>query len=231
MLTSQRWLDIVANNLANANTTGFKRDAVAFNDTFVQQLGNPTARGGVIGTLGAGMTMHADSSIQHRGPIHRTNNPLDVAINQDEGMFAVETPQGVRFTRDGSFRLDPERFLVTSAGHYVLDNRGQPIQMPVGGGEIMGNGEIVSQGRTVARLGVYVGEFRKWGANLYTGEEATALPGNQISLDPHSLEGSNVNAIESMVQMISIQRGFEMAQRAVLSEDEASQRLIQSLAR
>lgn len=231
MQTSQRWLDVVTNNLSNANTTGYKRDVVAFNDTYVRELRAQGGAGEGIGSMGSGMYVKGEGTIRDKGAIFRTNNPLDLAIEMDHGMFAIETPQGVRYTRDGAFSLNSAGQMVNNGGGLVLSDRGTPITLPPGQIEINSKGEILVGGRTIATVGVFDGSFQKQGSNLYTSSDASVLSRDDVELRPMSLEGSNVNAIDAMVEMISLQRGFEMAQRTVLSEDEASQRLIQSLQR
>lgn len=232
MLTSQRWLDVVANNLSNANTTGFKRDVVAFNDAFVRQLARDGGQGPSIGSIGSGMTMRSEATIYDKGAIHRTNNPLDMAIETDRGMFAVETPNGVRYTRDGAFHLNAGGEVVTSAGDRLLDDQGRTIAIRDQGAiGVTRHGDLMVGGRQVATVGVYDGNFRKLGSNLYTSTDASPMARDDVDLAPNSLEGSNVNAIHSMTEMIALQRGFEMAQRSVMSEDEAAQRLIQSFQR
>lgn len=232
MLTSQRWLDVVANNLANANTTGFKRDVVAFNDAFVRELSRDGGAGGNIGSIGSGMTMRAEATIYDKGAIHRTNNPLDMAIETDRGMFAVESPGGVRYTRDGAFHLSANGEIVTSDGDKLLDDQGRPITIRDERAiAVTRHGDITVGGAMVGTVGVYDGTFRKLGANLFASSDAAPLAKSEVDLVPNSLEGSNVNAIHAMTEMIALQRGFEMAQRSVISEDEAAQRLIQSLQR
>ncbi|MCW5941775.1 MAG: flagellar hook-basal body protein [Fimbriimonadaceae bacterium] len=232
MLTSQRWLDVVANNLANANTTGFKRDVVAFNDAFVRELARDGGLGNAIGSMGSGMTMRGEATIYDKGSVYRTNNPLDLAIETERGMFAVEGPNGVRYTRDGAFHLNSNGEIVTAAGDRLLDEQGRPIAIRDEGAiSVTRRGDVTAGGRAVATVGVYDGTFRKLGSNLYASTDATAMARDEVDLAPNSLEGSNVNAIHSMTEMIALQRGFEMAQRSVISEDEAAQRLIQSLQR
>jgi flagellar basal body rod protein FlgG len=227
MAVSERWLDTVTNNLANASTVGFKREAVAFNESLLREMRSQGGQGGAVGSLGSGPGPISTSLVMEVGsPIH-TGNPLDVAIRTEKGFFSVQTPDGARFTRNGSFTLGADRTLVTQAGLPVLDTQGSPITMPVGKPEITEAGEVKVDGKVIAQLGLFDGEFSAMGENLYTGENTT--PMTTAALMPGSLEGSNVNAIEEMVQMVKLNRAFELAQKSAASQDESTDRLIQSM--
>ncbi|MFY9233894.1 MAG: flagellar hook-basal body protein [Fimbriimonadaceae bacterium] len=226
MIAGQKWLDVVANNLANVSTNGFKRDELAFSDAYVREMRLNGGRGASIGSLGSGAALVAEYTIFEPGAIAATGNPLDVAIPSEKGLFAVETPQGIRYTRDGAFQLDQDRRLVTKQGHPVLDDGKNPIELPKGELAIQTDGRIMAGGQEVARLGVFDGTFTKSGGGLFIG---TAEAMEEPEVNPGALEGSNVNAIEAMIQMISVSRSFEMAQKSITQQDELTQRLIQSL--
>ncbi len=224
MLAAQRAMDVVANNLANASTNGFKRDAIAFNDAMVQYLSGPN---GVIGTLGSGAVEQAQYTVFHTGPISATGNPLDVALNSEAGAFAVQTQQGIRYTRDGSFGIDEQGLLVDGSGNPVLDERQNPIQMPEGSVRIKPDGEVLVDEKPVGVLGVFEGRFVKQGDNLFVGFDIAATAEREIVWK--SLEGSNVNPVAAMSEMITLNRAFEMAQRSIQQQDDLTQKLIQSL--
>jgi flagellar basal body rod protein FlgG len=224
MIAGQKLLDTISHNLANVSTNGFKRDDVAFGDAFVRQL---RSRGHQIGSLGAGATLMSEFTIFSQGQITPTGNPLDVALNDEKSAFAVQTPQGTRYTRDGAFMLDAQRRLVTKSGNPVLDDGGNPIELPQGQIQISASGQVEVDGQEVAKLGVFEGKFRKVGGNLF--ESADAKPNDEYLLSPGAVEGSNVNAIEAMVSMIAVSRAFEMAQKSITEQDELTQRLIGSL--
>lgn len=227
MLASQKWLDVVSNNLANVSTNGFKRDELAFADAYVREMRTAGGAGRTIGSLGSGATLVSQYTVFEQGPVTATGNPLDLAITADNALFAVQTPQGTRYTRDGAFALDSERQLVTKQGYPVLDDSGSPISLPEGEFSISASGAILSEGQEVARIGVYSGTFRKAGGSLYEGSNAEAI--SEPSLSPGAIEGSNVNAVEAMIQMISVNRSFELAQKSITQQDELTQRLISSL--
>lgn len=224
MLASQQWLDVVSHNLANASTTAFKRDGLAFNDGFVREL---YGAGGNLGEMGSGSTIKKAFTNFQAGNVIHTGNPLDVAVMAQRGMFAIDTDQGVRYTRDGAFGLDAARQLVDKAGRPVLDESGSPITVPEGEIEIAADGLVSAGGVEAGRIGVYDGTFSKAGDGLYSSEDAQ--PVDEPAVRGAALESSNVNAIEEMITMIRLNRAFELAQRSALSQDEITQRLIQSL--
>lgn len=228
MVACQDWLDVLTHNLANASTTGFKRDTVQFQDALQREMFANGGRGPRIGSFSSGPQVAGRFTSFEPGALTPTGNPLDVALAEDSGAFAVETPQGVRYTRDGSFALDSERNLVTKQGHAVLDANLRPIALPPGSKiSIDGQGNVSVDDQQVATIGVFAGTFVKEGASLFGAPDA--LPVDSVALHPAAIESSNVNAIETMVQMITLNRAFEMAQRAIVTQDEQTERLIQSL--
>lgn len=226
MLAGQKWLDVVANNLANVSTTGFKRDELAFSDAYIREMRLHGGRGASIGSLGSGAALVAEYTIFEPGPLATTGNPLDVALMSDKGLFAVETPQGVRYTRDGAFQLDKDRRIVTKQGHAVLDDSRNPIELPDGEIQIQADGRVMAGSQEIAKIGVFDGTFVKTGGNLFSGN---GQPLEDVAVTAGALEGSNVNAIDAMIQMISVNRTFEMAQKSISQQDELTQRLINSL--
>jgi flagellar basal-body rod protein FlgF len=227
MLAGQKWMDVVSQNLANVSTTGYKRNELAFSDRLVREMRTNGGRGQHVGSLGSGAALIKEYTVFEQGPVQSTGNPLDVAIASDKGLFKVETPQGVRYTRDGGFGINTQRELVTRSGFKVLDPSGSPIELPEEEFNIAPNGAIMAGGQEVARIGVYDGTFTKAGNNLFEGVGVTVI--DEPSLKPAALEGSNVNAVEAMIQMISVNRAFEMAQKSITQQDELTQRLISSL--
>jgi flagellar basal-body rod protein FlgF len=227
MVSGQKLLDVIANNLANANTTGFKRDGVAFNEALERGLRANGGLGAYVGKLGSGSAEQARYTVFEPGPIHATGNPLDVAIETPRGLFAVQTPQGIRYTRDGAFSVNQDGLLVTKAGDPVLDDALQPIQLPPGSPKVTPDGSVSVEGKSAGKIGVFDGEFTKIGDNLYEGSNAQLIEGPRIAVA--SLESSNVNPVEAMIQMISVNRAFELAQKSIQQQDELAQKLIQSL--
>jgi flagellar basal-body rod protein FlgF len=225
MRTSQRWLDMTANNLANVSTSGFKRDGLAFADAMERKVRS----GGVaLGSLGSGAKVVEEFTIFEQGQILQTGRNLDVAINQPKGLFAVQMgPGSILYTRDGALAINAQGQLATKDGYPVLDRSLRPIDVRDGQIQISDDGTVMVDEQEAGKLALFGGTFRKAGSGMYTASEAKPI--DDISLSPASLEGSNVNAIEEMIGLITIGRTFEMTQKSMQQQDELTQRLIQSL--
>lgn len=221
MSAAQSMLDVTANNLANVNTTGFKSDGLLFRDALEA---NMVSGGQSIGQISYGSAPAGEVTDFGMGSINQTGNPLDVAITDPKGAFKLDNGQ---YTRDGSFRLNDAKELTDRNGNRVLDSNGSPITLDGTNIEIHQNGEIVVDGQTVATLGVYDGTFTKQGQNQFASTDAK--PTDQISVQGGAIEGSNVNPIAAMIQMITLSRTFDLAQKTVQQHDELTQKLIQSL--
>lgn len=227
MATAQQWLDVVTNNLANASTTGFKRDGVSFDDGLVRELSANSGNGHSLGSLGSGALIKSFYTDFATGAQVATGNPLDLAIRGQQGAFAVQTAGGVRYTRDGSFQLNPERQLVDKSGHPVLNANLQPIVVERGQIEVGEDGSVSVKGKLIDKIGIFAGDFTKEGQNLFTSSNAT--PQDLASVSSGTLETSNVNAVEEMIAMIRLNRAFELAQRSVQSQDDSTERLVSSM--
>lgn len=230
MLAGQKLMDVVANNLANANTTGFKRDGLTFNETLEREFRTQGGRGAAIGTVGSGAIERTEYTVFEMGGLVETGNPFHVAINSRNGLFAVQTGPGandIRYTRDGAFSIDEQGVLVTKDRKPILDADLRPIQIPEGELRFAADGTITVDDREVGRLGIFDGVWRKEGSNLYQGTRV--VPIEEPNVVWRSLESSNVNPVESMIQMVNVGRTFEMAQRSIQSQDDLLSRLIQSL--
>lgn len=226
MSAAQRWMDVAANNLANVSTDGFKADGIAFGDALVRKM---RSGGREIGSLGSGPREAAEYTDLRAGAIHATGNPLDVALSDPRAMISVRDGNETMFVRGGAFEMDAEGALVTQKGAKVLSTAGAEIRLdrraPV---EIDGEGNVRQNGRPVARLGVFEGEWSKEGNGLWRG---TGVRPSEASVRGGALEGSNVDALEGMVQLIKIGRHVEMAQRAVTSHDDTTGKLLTVLGR
>ncbi len=231
MASQQLLIDTVSNNLANINTTGFKKQRVQFQDLFYANI--PMGLDAQA-SVGNGSRTVATQRMWSQGNIEQTGDPLNVAI-EGEGLFAVETSRGQAYTRDGSFRLDGEGHLVTSAGYRV--SSGEGIQIPAGATELA----ILEDGSVI---GVTNGTFQVFGTltlslfqnpsgldaiggNLYlatraSGEAAEFTPGSDGAgiLRGSYLETSNVDIVSEMVNLIVAQRAFELNSKAVETADQ-----------
>ncbi len=196
-----RDMSMVANNIANVDTTGYQAEKMMFTDYLVDD-GNRNK-----------MAFTQDIASYHdttNGPLRTTGNPLDAAI-QGEGFFTIETPQGERYTRAGNFQIDGNGFLTTSEGYPVLDDGGARIQFAPEDNQVVihENGAIVVDGDERATLGV--AEFAnrqnmvQESASLFRTDEAPLPPDNSRVL--HGvLEKSNVTGVTELVRMIDVQR-------------------------
>lgn len=228
MAADVRWLEVLSNNLANASTTGFKREGIAFREALEREMVADFGQGPPIGSVGAGPTDAGRFTIFEKGNLVASENPLDVAIDADEGLFAVETPNGVFFTRAGSFELDLDRNLVTREGHKVLDPDGNPIQLPPGADvNIEIDGTVAVGDQVAGQIGVYRGAFERIGDGLFQGANVEAI--DEPRLKPNAIETSNTEPVATMVELINLTRHFEMNQKSIQTQDEMTQRLIQSL--
>ncbi len=226
LIPLQKQLEVIANNLANVNTTGFKRD-----DAFTNQLisANELFKNGTVdpGESNLKEQTYTDFS---QGPLQQTNNPLDVALS-GTGFFAVQTGQGVMLTRDGSFTLSTDGTLVTRDGYQVMGLNG-PIRISdiqnlqsshlvidqngvvKAGNQIYGQIEVVTP--------TNLAELAKAGSNLYEMKNGGMLEEVNPSVTQVKqgyLEGSNVNPIDEMVAMIQLQSNFEAGQKAIDSQN------------
>lgn len=205
-------LDITTNNLANANTIGFKSDRTSF-ETMLKEAGDPTA-----GKQLSFTTVSRTLADQSRGTINNTGAPLDLAID-GEGFFKVQGPAGVAYTRHGAFRLDGEGRLVTSSGLPVL-GEGGPISLSDANVTIDQDGAIAFEGNEVGRLPVYAFEpgvpLEKRGDGLFAAPAGVAPQQlERPQLTQGGLEMSNVNVMREMTRMTQSLRAFETYQKMI----------------
>ena len=230
MMTTTQWMDVVSNNLANAGTDGYKADTLAFSDVMVKNLYGNGGNGPLIGTLGNGPQGIANAIDRSVGTIKNTGNPLDCAIRTPQGMFSVQENGKMVFTRNGSFTVNADRDLVTNQGLLVLDNQGQKINLPgTERLEIDADGQVHQGNNVVATLGIYDGEFSKSGNNIWASNDAKLMPG--VSLAQGAVESSNVEPVGAMIDLIKIQRSFEMSQKSIQTQDEMTGKLFELLNR
>jgi flagellar basal-body rod protein FlgF len=204
MLAEQIRQDQIANDLANASTSGYKADRTA-QRTFGDLLMDNSVTGAQIGSQSTAVQVDKIQTDFSPKPARDTGEPLDFAI-VGEGFFSVRTAQGTRYTRNGEFRADSAGQLVTAEGNAVLGRNGQPVK-------------VGADGRVDPRaLGVVnLTNPRKQGDNLVTGTPA----GNATSeVRAGALEGSGADASRSMVDMISSLRAFEAGQKVIQTIDE-----------
>jgi flagellar basal-body rod protein FlgG len=224
MAAQQQRLDAVANDLANANTTGYKHQRVGFRDLVYDQTGRSSAQGVRTGSGAAAVDSGRSFG---QGVLQRTDRPLDVAI-QGEGFLRIRLPDGRdALTRDGGLHIDGAGNLTTSTGSLV-----QPaIKVPTGTAEdqvaIGPDGSVTASGRRIGRLDVVT--VRSQAGLLSAGDNAfiaTAASGPAIAaprattLTQGALESSNTDMAEAMVAMIESQRAYQLTSKAITTADE-----------
>ncbi len=235
MNAQQFMIDTIANNLANVNTAGYKRQRVNFKDLYYQELW--MGRNDVI-SVGHGSRVSDSMRSFAPGNLEKTDDPLSLAI-EGLGFFCAELPDGTAYTRDGNFRVDGEGMLVTSDGYPVVSEGGYggEITIPQDATEVT----VSADGTVLARVGDElrnVGQIRlamfpnpaglqAVGRNLFkatvaSGEPRTVIPGEEGSgrILSGFLETSNVQIVTEMVNLIVAQRAFELNSKAVETADQ-----------
>jgi len=247
MLADQRRLDVIANNLANSSTSGYKRDTsvtTAF-DSFrvirVQDREPESARQNAVGNLTFGSLISHTATRLRTGSLLSTGNPLDVAISGD-GFFTISTQNGLRYTRDGSFKQRADGVLTTQSGDPVLVD-GREVTGGPGDLTINNDGTVLAGNQVLGRLSVVtsteLGSIRKEGSNMWvqvTAGEPSALVQSSESFARFDLavgyiETSNVEPVTEMVEMITTMRSYEANQRAIQMQDEALGKAVSEVGR
>ncbi len=228
--------DATTNNIANVNTTGFKRDTIAF-ESFPEMLLEASDRRSAssLGRLSPGSLVSVNGADLTHGAPRQTQNPLDVYI-VGEGFFVVETPEGEAYTRDGSFVLGPNNQLYTAKGHPVLGTWGR-ITLTQGEGSIDAEGRVFSGAMQAGVLRVVRFDSRTgWTKDAYgylvpPADSGQAVPLARISLEPGYVEDSNVNAIREMVNLITVLRSYEAGAKALAAHDQTLEKAVNEIAR
>ena len=240
----QTRMSVISNNLANVNTTGFKRDRAVFEDLLyqnVRQAGAQSSQDTRLPSglqLGTGVRTVATEKIQTLGNIVQTENSLDVAI-QGRGFFQVLKPDGnIGYSRDGSFKMDETGQLVTSSGYVIqpaITIPNNSISLTIGSDGVVSS--VSAGSATPTQLGniqladfINPGGLQAVGQNLFeetasSGSPSTGTPGlNGLgTVIQGALETSNVNVVEELVNMIETQRAYEMNSKAIQTTDRMLQ--------
>jgi flagellar basal-body rod protein FlgF/flagellar basal-body rod protein FlgG len=208
-------LDVAASNLANVSTAGYKSQKEFYSSLTASlngivprtQLNRAINDYGVLG----GAVVSLDS-----GSLQKTGNDLDLAL-EGAGFFALQTPAGVRYTRNGNFRVDSKGHLTSSSGDPVLGEAG-PITLASGQVSISPDGTISQKGGVLARLKVVdlpAGQLTPEGSSLYSAPKGVEKPAADPQVRQGMIEASNIDPVNGMVQLIMIQRNTEMLQKAL----------------
>ena len=227
MLAQQTIQEALAQNIANANTVGYKQDTPTFkalHGMALQRTLNSSGSGQPIGELGIGVETDQPYTNWQTGAVAQTNNPLDVSLDTNQ-FFAVRVGAGERYTRAGNFKLDGVGNLLTANEEPVLGINNQPIVARGNGNvTIEVNGNVKLNGNVVGQLKIVQADpvqMRKDGNGLFAASTPAAIrPTANASVHPGTLEQSNVDGVRALVEMMTVSRGFDMAQRALTTQDE-----------
>lgn len=247
MVNEQKRLDVISNNMANASTTGYKKQNVtsqSFDDELAVRINDnnrDTTSKYPIGYMNLGVKIGETYHDFSQGSLRETGNTYDLALSGD-GFFTIQTTnkQGettTKYTRDGSFTVNTEGYLVTKDGDYVLDTNGERIQIP--GAQTAQNvafdqnGNILVDGQQVATLGIAAFENPQalllYGENMYEATAASGLQASTATVNQGYLEMSNTNVVEEMVDMITITRAYEAGQKMIQTVDGSLQKAVNEI--
>lgn len=216
-------MEVVANNIANADTTGYRRQGVVFSEyvAAAETGDSPLSMAWAHGRL-------TDLTA---GGTSETGAPLDFAI-EGEGFFQIQTPAGVQLTRAGSFLRNGEGQLVTPDGVAVLDIGGAPIAVPDGAVALASDGTLSANGAPFAQIGVVVpaadSQLLHTSGTRFS-VEGTTEPAGEIALAQGRVESSNVDSVTEIARMVAVQRAYELGQSLLDREDERIRNVISTL--
>jgi flagellar basal-body rod protein FlgF len=222
----QQSMEVIANNLANASTTGFKSQQAVFEDYL--QPGPGRQRIAYVRDIGT-------TRDTRQGDLHLTGNTFDMAI-EGAGYYSVSTAAGPRYTRNGSFQVTPDGQLITAKGDTVLDDRGNPITLPSPSGKVVvaEDGTIADDGNPVAKLGVVdfdnPQQLVEEGTGLYT-TDATSTPDTVSKIRQGTIEQSNVQSVVQMTRMVGVEGAYAEVVQILSSEDTRLKNAIDKLSR
>ncbi len=215
LLARTQALDTAAANLANAQTPGYRAEREYFRSVMLDsapasQIGQAVNHFGLLG---------GDRLNMGQGPIQPTGNPLDLAI-EGQGFFQIQTQNGPRFTRDGSFHRSQTGMLVTDKGEPVLSSGGKPIQIPPGEVSVGANGVVSVAGGAVDTVGVFTfpstAQLTPEGADRYVAPQGvTPQASRDAVIREGALESANEDTIQGTLDLVVMQRQAEMMQKAL----------------
>lgn len=216
-IIQEKRMEIIANNLANANAVGFKRDKCAFQVPKPEDAARNTETTSQTGLLAKQpFETYTD---YNQGPLMATGNPLDLGLSGD-GFFVVKTPDGERYTRSGNFVLNTDKTLVTQDGHPVVGDGG-PIVVNAANVTIDETGAVIADGKRVGALKIV--DFpkpyalQKEGGGLFktSDDQIEPIEATEVTVNQGFVEGSNINPVVEMTEMIETVRGYESYQRII----------------
>ncbi len=223
MVSSMNKNDTIANNLANLNTTGYKRQETIeseFGQELIKRIDHQKTD---IGSMGSGAFVSGIADDFTSGAYQETGNSLDLAIS-GEGFFAVQTAQGVKYTRNGEFTINNQNQIVNQNGDPLLGQNGA-IQLPEQGDIVIEDNNVLVNGfeiDTIELVGFenHEGLIREGDTMFTAGPDVGAEFVAEGLIEQGFLEGSNVNPIEEMTRMIETNRSYEADQKAIQAHDD-----------
>lgn len=226
-------LDLLANNLANTATTGFKRD-LEFYGTYSSADSDDPVNGGASSTLPTIEKQWTDFS---QGMIQVTGNPFDVALDGG-GFLAVNGPQGTLYTRAGNLKALPSGALATSDGYTLQSTTGGTVQIaPNSPITILPDGTVQQSGQSVGQMSVVkfssTTSLRKMGSTCFENTDSKNIPtaAPNVAVQQGRIEGSNVPVADAAMRLVGVMRQFEMLQKAVGVSNDMDTKTIQEVAR
>ncbi len=231
--------DVISNNLANAETNGFKRDLATFyaRPTEAQATGRFDRSNPLLDKIGGGILAMPTLIDSEQGDLEETGNNLDVAV-QGRGFFTVSDGKGTKLTRDGRFMTNADGMLIlsTARGQQVLDDAGQPIKIdPTQPVSIAENGTIGQQGKIVAKLGLVDAknprDLMKVGGQFMTLPDMKAVVPSQATLRSEFVERANVDPATELTQLMETQRQLEANANMIRYQDQMLDKLVNQVGR
>ncbi len=223
----------LSTNVANAETPGYRAQDSAlrdFQDLFLLRLANGQAD--PVGTLSTGVRWDQPRIDRQQGALIETGRPLDLAI-AGTAFFAIQTPEGIQYTRDGRFQLDAQRRLVTTDGYPVLGEQG-PIVIPPGDVWVEPDGTILVGEQVVGRLALLElppdAQLEPVAGNRYR-TEAAATPSQTAGVSQGFVEASNVDLTQTLTDMLAATRSYQLAARTLQLADETLRLAVNSVGR
>lgn len=233
--------DIIANNLANVNTAGFKRDLAVFSERMIaarEGTGDSTASDETLNPMTGGIFVAPTYTIFEQGAVEPTERPLDAALVGD-GFFTVRNGDKTAYTRDGRFAVNSSGELVTASGNYpVLNADGSAIRIPAHRAsevQFTQDGRVRVGNNDVSRLGIVDFEdhqqLRKVGTNLFEAAEGANPKNAAATVEGRSVEASSVDPATTMVSMIEASRAYQLNATMIQMQDSLLGRAVNDIAR
>ena len=245
MVNQQKRLDTITNNLANASTTGYKREgatARAFDEYMGVKINDRTTgyRVTQIGNMSLGVKIGENYTDYSQGSLRSTENTYDLAL-EGNGFFAIsftnkQGEQSIKYTRDGNFTLDVDGALRTTDGDYV-QGEGGDIYIPTNAAQvaITTSGDIYADGEYIDTVKIVDFEdynyLKKYGENMYEPVDGATETEPKAVIQQGYLEASNINVVSEMVEMITITRAYESNQKALQTADDMIEKAVNEVGR